>query len=88
MKPEVTEISPIPTVPTIPISSTLPAPRIVTLVPGKETATVDGRKTEDGSVVVDTNKLPKNEWTVIKERPSNCQFGFEMDEYGACFGKF
>lgn len=54
---------------------------------GRETATVEGEKKPDGSVVVDTNSLPKNQWTKINTRPSDCPLGFEADEYGSCFGK-
>ncbi|KAM3959907.1 LOW QUALITY PROTEIN: uncharacterized protein ACR2FA_006049 [Aphomia sociella] len=64
---------------------TIPSPRIVNVIVGKETATVDGERTGDGAVFVDTNNVPKNEWTKINEKPAKCQIGFEMDEYGACF---
>ncbi|XP_059051450.1 fibrillin-1-like [Achroia grisella] len=68
-------------------SSTLGSPRIVDVdvVIGKDTASVDGEKTQDGAIFVDTNNVPKNEWTIINEKPASCQSGFEMDEYGACF---
>ncbi|CAH1643971.1 unnamed protein product [Spodoptera littoralis] len=51
---------------------------------GKETATLPAEKKDDGSVVIDTQLLPKNEWTKVNV-PKNCAFGFEPDEYGACF---
>ncbi|XP_049881448.1 fibulin-2-like isoform X2 [Pectinophora gossypiella] len=60
-------------------------PQVVFVDVGKETATVRGEKKEDGSVVVDTKNLPKNEWTKVNEKPTNCQVGFEMDDYGACY---
>lgn len=63
-------------------------PQIVNVRVGEETATVQGEKDEDGSVVVDTGDLPKNEWTKVNEKPSNCQPGFEVDEYGACYGMY
>ncbi|XP_052752971.1 fibrillin-1-like [Galleria mellonella] len=66
-------------------SSSMPSPKIVNVVVGKDTATVNGERTDDGAVIVDTNNVPKNKWTVINEKPASCQAGFEMDEYGACF---
>ncbi|XP_048487046.1 fibulin-2 [Plutella xylostella] len=61
-------------------------PHIVLLEVPNETATVQGKKTEDGALVVNTQDVPKNEWIKINERPGagNCQSGFEMDDYGAC----
>lgn len=53
---------------------------------GKETATIPAEKNDDGSVVIDTERLPKNQWTKVHV-PKSCPFGFEPDEYGACFGK-
>lgn len=50
------------------------------------TATIAGDRKEDGSVVIDTQLLPKNTWTNVK--PKDCPIGFEADEYGSCFGKF
>lgn len=77
--PETTN-SPIPEEPTPPI--------VITVSVTEETATVKGHKNYDGSVVVDTNKVPKDKWTVINQKPTDCQAGFEMDDYGACFGKW
>ncbi|CAH2243695.1 jg8755 [Pararge aegeria aegeria] len=71
-----TTYSPIPEYPT--------SPKFVNVYVGHETATVIGAKNEDGSVSVDTKDLAKNEWTKINEKP-NCQTGFELDQYGACF---
>ncbi|XP_028175893.1 fibulin-2-like [Ostrinia furnacalis] len=71
-----------------PVSSSSPVatpPSVVYVDVGKETATIRGDRKEDGSVVVDTQNIPKNEWTKINERPTNCQRGFELDEYGACY---
>lgn len=72
-----TTYSPIPEYPT--------SPKLINVIVGQETANVRGEKNEDGSVSVDTKDLPKNEWTTINEKP-NCQIGFELDQYGACFG--
>ncbi|XP_045456448.1 fibrillin-1-like [Melitaea cinxia] len=74
--PETTN-SPIPEEPTPPI--------VITVSVTEETATVKGHKNYDGSVVVDTNKVQKDKWTVINQKPTDCQAGFEMDDYGACF---
>lgn len=63
------------------------SPKLVVLKVGEETATVRGQTIEDGAILVDTKKIPKNEWTKINEKPTICQSGFEMDSYGACFGK-
>lgn len=79
---EKTEESSVTSVPEVSTS-----PKLVVLKVGEETATVRGHKIDDGSVLVDTKKIPKNEWTKIKEKPTVCQSGFEMDSYGACFGK-
>ncbi|RVE48740.1 hypothetical protein evm_006634 [Chilo suppressalis] len=72
-----------------PISSTLPPiaiqPSLVYVEVGKETATVKVQKEDDGSVVINTKDVPKNEWTKVNEKPTNCQIGFELDEYGACY---
>ncbi|XP_026730463.1 fibrillin-1 [Trichoplusia ni] len=71
-----------------PTSSERPSPTPpyqVNVDVGRETATVEGEKKPDGSVVVDTNSLPKNQWTKINTRPSDCPLGFEADEYGSCF---
>ncbi|CAH0764725.1 unnamed protein product [Diatraea saccharalis] len=71
------------------ISSTLPTvlnqPSLVYVEVGKETATVKAHKEDDGSLVINTKDVPKNEWTKVNEKPTNCQFGFELDEYGACY---
>ncbi|XP_050356973.1 fibrillin-2-like [Nymphalis io] len=71
--PKVTEstYSPLPEIPT--------SPKVVFVNYDEETATVAG------PVFVDTSDEPKNEWTKINERPTDCQVGFEMDSYGACF---
>ncbi|XP_045518801.1 fibulin-2-like [Pieris brassicae] len=61
------------------------SPKVVDIVVGEETAIVKGEKKEDGSVVVNTQDIPKNEWTKINETPSNCQPGFESDGNGACY---
>lgn len=62
-------------------------PQVVYVEVGKETATIDGQKTVDGSVVVDTHDVPKNEWTTVKERPSvSCPPGFEPNNNGICIG--
>ncbi|XP_013168797.1 PREDICTED: fibrillin-1-like [Papilio xuthus] len=61
------------------------SPQVVFVEVGKETATVRGEQTPDGSVIVDTNEVPTNEWTKINAKPIDCQFGFERDEYGACY---
>lgn len=66
---------------------TRPSTRVVFVDVGKETATVKGEKAPDGSVFVDTNDVPSNEWTKISQKPADCQIGFQMDEYGACFGR-
>ncbi|KPJ12576.1 Fibulin-2 [Papilio machaon] len=63
------------------------SPQVVYVEVGKDTATVRGEQTPDGSVVVDTNEVPTNEWTKINAKPIDCQFGFERDAYGACYGK-
>lgn len=61
-------------------------PQVVFIDVGKETATIDGKKMDDGSVVVDTHDVPKNEWTTIKEKPSvRCPPGFEAND-GVCLG--
>lgn len=46
-------------------------------------ATFAGEKKEGGSVV-DTQLLPKNQWTK-PVKPKECPFGFEPEEYGDCF---
>lgn len=62
-------------------------PQVVLVDVGKETATIDGRKMDDGSVVVDTHDVPKNEWTKINGKPSiSCPPGFEADHNGVCLG--
>ncbi|CAH0731669.1 unnamed protein product, partial [Brenthis ino] len=61
------------------------SPKLVILNAGEETATVKGKKLDDGSVVVDTKEMPKNEWTIINEKPTECQPGFEIDSFGFCF---
>ncbi|XP_047519049.1 fibrillin-1 isoform X2 [Pieris napi] len=61
------------------------SPKVVDVVVGQETAIVKGDKKDDGSVVVNTQDIPKNEWTKIHEKPSNCQPGFESDGNGACY---
>lgn len=73
----------------LPTEQPKPTPPIyqVNVNVGRETATVAGERKDDGSVVVDTQELPKNEWTKINIKPKDCPFGFEADEYGACFGK-
>ncbi|XP_013200140.1 fibrillin-1 [Amyelois transitella] len=60
-------------------------PKIVDVRVGEKTAEVDGTVTKDGAVVVDTNNVPKNEWTKINEKPITCQYGFELNDFGACF---
>lgn len=52
----------------------------------ERSATVAGERKQDGSVVVDTQQLPKNTWTKVV-KPKECPFGFEPEEYGDCFGK-
>ncbi|KAJ2941069.1 hypothetical protein O0L34_g13198 [Tuta absoluta] len=59
-------------------------PQVVLVDVGKETATIEGKKEQDGSVVVDTKDVPKNKWTKVNEKPSNCRIGFEEDELGVC----
>lgn len=62
-------------------------PQVVFVDVGKETATIDGKKMDDGSVVVDTQDVPKNEWTKIQGKPSvSCPPGFEADDNGVCLG--
>ncbi|CAG4962203.1 unnamed protein product [Colias eurytheme] len=61
------------------------SPKMVYVDVGEGTAIVKGDKKDDGSVEVNTKDLPKNEWTVIHGKPTDCQPGFELDEYGACF---
>ncbi|XP_053618965.1 fibrillin-1-like [Plodia interpunctella] len=60
-------------------------PTIVDVKVGEKTAVVDGTVTQDGSVIVDTGDVPKNEWTKINEKPVTCQYGFELNDFGACF---
>lgn len=95
-QPEVRPIEPKPTDPHISqpdhhIEKSEPPPtppQVVFVDAGKETATIDGKKMDDGSVVVDTHDLPKNEWTRIKGKPSySCPPGFEADHNGVCLGK-
>ncbi|KAI5640010.1 calcium-binding EGF domain-containing protein [Phthorimaea operculella] len=59
-------------------------PQVVLVDVGKETASVEGKKEQDGSVVVDTKDVPKNKWTKVNEKPSNCRIGFEEDNLGNC----
>lgn len=62
-------------------------PQVVLVDVGKETATIDGKKMDDGSVFVDTRDVPKNEWTKLNRRPSvSCPPGFEADANGVCLG--
>ncbi|KAL4712538.1 hypothetical protein ACJJTC_007554 [Scirpophaga incertulas] len=61
------------------------SPSLVYVNVGKETATVRAEKDSDGSLIINTEELPKNEWTKINEKPTDCQIGFEVDEYGACY---
>lgn len=62
-------------------------PQVVLVDVGKETATIDGKKMDDGSVVVDTHDIPKNEWTKLNGKPSvSCPPGFEADNNGVCLG--
>ncbi|XP_061724560.1 fibrillin-1-like isoform X1 [Cydia pomonella] len=51
----------------------------------EETATVAAERRQDGSVFVDTQNLPEGEWTKINAKPIQCQIGFELDSFGACF---
>jgi hypothetical protein len=53
---------------------------------GKETATVKAEKENDGSLTINTEDIPKNEWTKVLEKPTDCQIGFELDDFGACYG--
>lgn len=86
MQPEPTEPG-LETTDNVPSSSVTP-PSVVYVSVRRETATVKGEKKQDGSVVVNTKDLPKNEWTKINEKPTNCLAGFKMDDYGICYGKF
>lgn len=61
------------------------SPKLVFMNVGKETAIVKGEKTEDGSVFVDIQNVPKNKWTKIDEKP-NCERGFEPGFFGECNG--
>ncbi|CAK1546756.1 unnamed protein product [Leptosia nina] len=61
------------------------SPKIVDVEIGEETAIVKGEKKGDGSVEINTGDIPKNEWTKIHEKPSNCQPGFESDGAGTCY---
>ncbi|XP_037876845.1 fibrillin-1 [Bombyx mori] len=51
----------------------------------KDAPTVEGKRTSDGSVVIDANSIPENEWTKVSVKPISCPHGYEPDEYGACF---
>ncbi|XP_050685596.1 fibulin-2-like [Leptidea sinapis] len=63
----------------------LTSPKMVYVKEGQNTVAVEAQKHEDGSVVLDTEDIPKNRWTKINERPSNnCPPGFELDNYGVC----
>ncbi|XP_072945783.1 uncharacterized protein [Epargyreus clarus] len=59
------------------------SPKFIFLNVSDETATVKGEKTNDGSVFVDTQDIPKNKWTKIAEVP-NCDRGFELGFFGEC----
>nr|XP_049705721.1 fibulin-2 [Helicoverpa armigera] len=50
-----------------------------------ETGVVEGKRNKDGSVVIDTKYISKNEWTKVDKKPTECPNGFEADEYGSCF---
>ncbi|KAH9643953.1 hypothetical protein HF086_016503 [Spodoptera exigua] len=64
--------------------SRISPPYQVVVSVGKETATLPAEKNDDGSYVIDTQQVPKNQWTKVNV-PNSCAPGFEPDEYGACF---
>ncbi|XP_075987081.1 uncharacterized protein LOC142983835 isoform X2 [Anticarsia gemmatalis] len=83
--PPETESRPETTYTPIPSTTGQSSPTFVNVNAGKETATVAGTVKEDGSVVINTADVPKNNWAKVNVKPLECPYGYEPDEYGACF---
>lgn len=65
------------------------SPHLVLLTPPEETAIFEAVRGEDGSLIVNTKDVPKNEWTNIANQPQerSCPSGFEPSRLGQCVGK-
>ncbi|CAH0731671.1 unnamed protein product, partial [Brenthis ino] len=72
---EYSEVTEVPEIPTL--------PKLSILNIGEKTAS--SQKLGDDSALVNTEEMPKNEWSQINETSTDCQIGFEMDSLGLCF---